>query len=193
MDAVDIRTVSSTEDLYVAWQVVEPINQTWRMILRRCEDEKSADYPRYGGRGIKLCAAWHDFRVFLEDILTEIGPRPSETYESGWPKFSLDRTDNEGHYEPGNVRWATAFEQSANRRNVRCHEILPGTRFGRLVVLRETTVAQGKPLRSGTPRKQRAAEVRCDCGSTRVVTLTNLLKKQTLDQLARPCKCRKVA
>lgn len=46
------------------------------------------------------------------DFLQEIGPKPS-------PEMQLDRIDNSGHYEPGNVRWVTRKEQNTNRSNVR--------------------------------------------------------------------------
>jgi hypothetical protein len=48
-----------------------------------------------------------NFHRFAEDV----GDRPG-------PGYSLDRIDNEKGYEPNNVRWATAKEQSANRRTV---------------------------------------------------------------------------
>jgi hypothetical protein len=57
------------------------------------------------GRGITVCAEWHD-----------LGPRPPGRLPSGRPLYSLDRTDNDRGYEPGNVRWATAEQQAANKR-----------------------------------------------------------------------------
>lgn len=41
-------------------------------------------------------------------ILKELGPRPSN--------HSLDRIHNDGHYEPGNLRWSTQVEQMKNSR-----------------------------------------------------------------------------
>jgi hypothetical protein len=72
----------------------------------RCRNKNSKDYPNYGGRGIQF-----KFESF-EEFLQEIGPRPSA-------KHSVDRIDNDGHYEPGNVRWATTRIQANNRRNSR--------------------------------------------------------------------------
>jgi hypothetical protein len=59
--------------------------------------------PDYGGRGIQL--RYTSFEQFLADV----GPKPS-------PGHSLDRKDANGNYEPGNCRWATAKEQTFNRR-----------------------------------------------------------------------------
>ena len=74
---------------------------------QRCEYAGDRAYKRYGGRGIqfKFAGAAEAYRYILESI----GPRPS-------PEHSLDRIDNEGHYEPGNLRWSTQVEQMANRR-----------------------------------------------------------------------------
>lgn len=76
----------------------------WRGMRERCENPNHPSWHRYGGRGIKVCAAWADYAVFIADM----GPRPST-------KHSLDRTNNDGNYEPGNCRWATALEQGNNR------------------------------------------------------------------------------
>jgi hypothetical protein len=86
-----------------------PLAKTWDSMLRRCEDPGAPGYKNYGGRGIKVCDRWHDVRLFIADIETMLGPRP--------PGMSIDRyPDNDGNYEPGNVRWATNSQQMQNRR-----------------------------------------------------------------------------
>lgn len=83
-----------------------PEYQSWASMLGRCCNPNRSHYHRYGGRGITVCERWqHSFQAFLEDV----GPRPT-------PKHTLDRfPDNNGNYEPGNVRWATRKQQSRNR------------------------------------------------------------------------------
>lgn len=87
----------------------------WLGMLDRCYDPDHKLYPRYGRRGIEIYNGWtpwgnpngNSFKQFRDDIHREIG---------GWPGpgYSLDRIDNDGHYEPGNLRWATLREQAAN-------------------------------------------------------------------------------
>jgi hypothetical protein len=79
------------------------------MMIRRCEEPKASGYERYGGRGIRVCERW---RNSLEKFAKDVGPRPSSAH-------TLDRMDGNGHYEPGNCRWATKREQSHNRRDNR--------------------------------------------------------------------------
>ena len=82
---------------------------TWRRMLDRCENPQHPAFHNYGGRGIRVCARWHDVGPFIEDIERLIGPRPEG--------MTLDRADNDGNYEPGNVRWATKSEQTRNQRH----------------------------------------------------------------------------
>lgn len=76
----------------------------WVSMKARCSNPNVPGYHRYGGRGITVCPQWLTFQGFLADM----GERPS-------PEHTLDRINNDGNYEPGNVRWATRKEQSRNR------------------------------------------------------------------------------
>jgi hypothetical protein len=79
----------------------------WRMAIARCHNPKAQAYPRYGGRGIRVCARWRNsFKAFLDDV----GKRPS-------PRHELDRINNNRGYEPGNCRWVLRWENDRNRRS----------------------------------------------------------------------------
>jgi hypothetical protein len=79
----------------------------WANMKTRCYNPNYFLYFRYGGRGIKVCDEWvKSFTKFLEDV----GEKPTKDH-------SLDRIDNNGDYEPNNVRWATKKQQTDNRRS----------------------------------------------------------------------------
>jgi hypothetical protein len=83
-----------------------PEYRSWKAMWTRCTNRKQKDAKTYIGRGITICKRWKSFENFLADM----GPKPSL-------KHSIDRyPDNDGNYEPGNCRWATAKEQSSNSR-----------------------------------------------------------------------------
>ena len=82
--------------------------EVWRGMLDRCRNENHVGFRNYGGRGITVYERWKEFVSFRDDILAKIGDKP--------PGMTLDRIDNDGNYEPGNVRWATRVMQRANQR-----------------------------------------------------------------------------
>ena len=85
-----------------------PLYGTHTQMMARCYNPGSPDYRDYGARGIRVCPQWHDVAKFIAWIEVNLGPRPDG--------MSLDRIDNDGNYEPGKVRWATAREQRRNQR-----------------------------------------------------------------------------
>lgn len=88
-----------------------PLFEMWLGMIKRCHRPYNTGFKYYGGRGIAVCERWHDFPAFLADV----GERPS-------PELTLDRINNDGNYEPGNVRWATRKQQAANQRPRRKRE-----------------------------------------------------------------------
>lgn len=91
---------------------VTPEWRAWNNMIRRCEDPTTDRYHCYGGRGINVCTRWRDnYANFLADM----GRKPT-------PRHSIDRKNVNGNYEPGNCRWATEKEQTANKqtRQMRC-------------------------------------------------------------------------
>ena len=79
----------------------------WAGMKDRCYNPKNIRWNCYGGRGIKVCDRWlNSFQNFFDDM----GKRPG-------PEYSIDRyPNNDGNYEPSNVRWGTSKQQANNRR-----------------------------------------------------------------------------
>lgn len=81
----------------------------WLRIKDRCFKPSCKEFPFYGARGISMCQRWRkDFGAFIGDV----GVRP-------FTKAQLDRIDNDGNYEPSNVRWVDKITQANNTRGNR--------------------------------------------------------------------------
>jgi len=86
-----------------------PLYRCWNNMRNRCTDPTHKSWKDYGGRGIKIYAAWlDDYDAFCDYV----GPHPGRG-------LTLDRIDNAGDYEPGNLRWATHAKQIQNSRHAK--------------------------------------------------------------------------
>ena len=85
------------------------VHNTWTRMKQRCGNPRHPEYDGYGKRGIKVCERWQDFEPFYDDV--------SKLPHFDEPGYTLNRIDNDGNYEPGNVEWATPAVQANNKRN----------------------------------------------------------------------------
>ena len=86
----------------------------WMGIKNRCSNSNLREYPKYGGRGIKICDKWlNDYKAFHDWSI-----------QNGYSeKLSIDRIDNDGNYEPSNCRWVDEKTQANNRSSSKIYEI----------------------------------------------------------------------
>lgn len=90
-----------------------PLHQVWTAMRQRCINPNDQSYHNYGGRGITVCEEWaKSFVAFYEWSM-------ANGYAKG---LQIDRTNNDGNYEPSNGRWVTPVVNARNRRGVKLDE-----------------------------------------------------------------------
>ncbi len=77
---------------------------SWSSMFGRCNNQNNKQWKDYGGRGIRVCKRWKQYKHFLADM----GRRPKG--------LTIDRINNDKGYSKANCRWATRKQQMANRR-----------------------------------------------------------------------------
>ena len=88
--------------------------EIWKGMRSRCNRPKDTSFRNYGGRGIRICIEWDDFKKFYEWSMQN-GYDP----EAERGKCTIDRINNNGNYEPDNCRWVDMKVQCSNRRPYR--------------------------------------------------------------------------
>lgn len=79
----------------------------------RCTNPNNPDYHHYGGRGIGIYEPWQCYPEDFINYIITLYPDWKTMLING---YSIDRINNDGNYEPGNLRLATPKEQANNRR-----------------------------------------------------------------------------
>jgi len=105
----------------------------WCGMRDRCNRPSHDSYPRYGGRGIKVCEEWTESFVGFQRWAKSNGYRSDK---------SIDRIDNDGPYHPDNCRWSTDKAQARNKSEAKSHLIVEhdGKRMNLLAWSRETGI-----------------------------------------------------
>lgn len=99
--AIDCRTSHN--------QWGDKIYKCWDNMRSRCYNPNATGYKNWGGRGIRVCDEWRNNYEAFYNYVSEL----PHFMEDG---YTLDRINVNGNYEPDNVRWATRYEQTHNRR-----------------------------------------------------------------------------
>jgi len=142
-----------------------PLYHTYNNMKKRCMNPNSIDFINYGGRGIKIADKWlapYGFKNFSDYV----GDRPMG--------MSLDRIDNNGNYEPGNVRWATRIEQNSNQRMKKNNK----TGYRGVYENGYSYIARVARIHIGSYKDIEKAAVAYDCGAIQIYgesAITNII------------------
>lgn len=127
-----------------------PLYRVWGSMKARCYYAKCQQYNRYGGRGIRFCREWLEFKPFYDWAI-------ASGYHHG---LYIDRIDNDGDYEPANCRFVTPVESGQHRSDCKLD--------------RDSALEICEMLRCGVPKKTIERGYNISTG-----TLSDLLRDKT--------------
>lgn len=138
--------------------------------IDRCRRDTHKQYKDYGGRGIRVCDEWQGVDGF-KPFLDHIGPKPD-------PSLTLDRIDNDGDYEPGNVRWLSRKAQMANCR--------PGSHFRHVTISGRTQMVSEWATETGVPAQTIRSRLRAGVTGPALISSSRLPYTGRRQQVGRP-------
>ncbi|MFO1398119.1 MAG: HNH endonuclease [Burkholderiales bacterium] len=130
--------------------IVRSLENRLRKIIDRCTNVANKDWANYGGRGITVWDGWLDpvdgKTAFVEYVMALPLPQ-NVTLEAAISgprsrQLTIDRVNNDGHYEPGNLRLASPVVQSGNKRNTARVDGLPRSQLARAMGVDPRTAAK---------------------------------------------------
>lgn len=128
-----------TGDYHLSPEEHRAMYRRWTNMMSRCHNPQNKRYADYGGRGIRVYEEWRTYPQGFEAFLRHVGTPPFDGAQ-------LDRIDNDGGYEPGNLRWVTNIQNCNNRRPRRDTRWLPSpVGDGTYVGVREAARLAGLP------------------------------------------------
>ena len=119
-------------------RILKRERSAWSVMIKRCENPRHKDFPRYGAKGIKVCREWMES---FEQFLADMGTAPTQTH---W----LGRRDVTAGYFPGNCCWTTQPEQE--RRRAYCRRVVIDSRS---MTAAEAERLPGQPTRNSVLRR----------------------------------------
>lgn len=98
--------------------LLQTVTNRLSFILKRCIRNNDDQYHIYGGRGITVYTPWCGYKkenaeAFCSYLLS-LYPNLETLFLQG---YQIDRINNDGNYEPGNLKLSTPKENSRNKSN----------------------------------------------------------------------------
>ena len=92
----------------------EKLYLVWKTMKKRCYCKQDKHYKWYGEKGVKVCEEWKNNYISFRKWAYENGYKDTKEFT----KYTIDRIDPCGDYEPSNCRIDDWVTQRHNRRKI---------------------------------------------------------------------------